>query len=171
MELINKKNKGFTLIEILLFLGISATMLLVVSIFITFILQAGTKSQTVAEVEQQGLFAMQTITQVIRNSTSITSPTAGNSATSATFVVPTGALSPTIFDLSSGAIRIKEGAGTAVNLTNTEVTASALNFQNLSWTSTSGEVRISFTLTRNNPENKNEYDYSKTFYATAALRK
>ncbi len=100
----------------------------------------------------------------------IISPAIGSSANTATFVVPTGALSPTVFDLSSGTIRIKEGTGSTIDLTNSKVTASSLNFQNLSWSSTSGVIRISFTLTRNNPGNRTEYDYSQTFYATATLR-
>ena len=81
---------------------------------------------------------MQIITQTARNAEAITSPAIGASASSLTLDVITGASDPTIIDLASGAIRIKEGVGSPISLTNARVTASALNFQNLSRTGTPG---------------------------------
>jgi Tfp pilus assembly protein PilW len=161
---------GFTLIELLLYVGISSIILLITSLFLFTLLQSRIKNQTIAEVEQQGLQVLQIITQTARNAEAITSPLPGVSAASLTLDVITAASDPTIFDLSSGAIRIQEGAGAAVPLTNSRVTASALNFQNLSRASTPGTIRISFTLTHVNPEGRNEYSFTKTFYASASLR-
>jgi hypothetical protein len=145
-------------------------MLLVISAFLAFLLQSRVKNQTIAEVEQQGLAVMQVVAQTARNAEVITSPTQGVSASSLTLNVVTVANDPTIFDLASGVIRIKEGAGTAIALTNNRVVASALTFQNLSRTGTPGNIRVQFTLTHINPEGRNEYDFSKTFVGSAALR-
>ncbi len=161
---------GFTLVELLLYVGISSTLLLVTSLFLGMLLQARVKNQTINEVEGQGAQAMQIITQTLRNAQNITSPSTGASATALTLNVADVAKDPTIFDLSSGSIRIKEGAGAYIPLTNSHITASALTFQNLSRASTPGVVRISFTLTYVNPEGRNEYDFSKTFYGSASLR-
>ncbi len=163
-------NRGFTLIELLLYVGIASIMLLVISTFLSTLLESRVKNQTIAEVEQQGVQVMQMITQTLRNADTINSPTAGVSAASLSVNTYTSINNPTVFDLSGGVIRIKEGTGAVVSLTNTRVTASALNFQNLSRTSTPGTMRISFTLAQVNPSGRNEYNFTKTFIGSATLR-
>ncbi len=161
---------GFTLVELLLYVGISSTLLLVTSLFLGMMLEARVKNQTISEVEGQGTQVMQIITQTIRNAENITSPSVGVSGVSLTLNVVDTLDDPTIFDLASGAIRIKEGAGANIPLTNSHVTVSALSFQNLSRASTPGIVRVSFTITYVNPEGRKEYDFSKTFHGSASLR-
>ncbi len=161
---------GFTLIELLLYVAISSVLLLVISAFLSSLLQSRVKNQTIAEVEQQGVQVMQIISQTIRNAKDINSPTQGTSASSLSLDVITGANNPTVFDLSSGVVRIKEGVATAIALTNSRVTASGLSFQNLSRSNTPGTVRISYTLTHLNPSGRNEYDFTKTFIGSATLR-
>lgn len=161
---------GFTLVELLLYVSIASIILLITSLFLFTLLESRIKNQTIAEVEQQGLQVMQLVTQTARNSEAITSPAVGTSASSLTLDVVAAGSDPTTFDLSSGVIRITEGAGTATALTNSRVTASALTFQNLSRASTPGTVRIQFTLTAVNPSGRNEYNFAKTFIASASLR-
>ena len=165
----NIKN-GFTLIELLLYVSIASIMLLAISIFLSTLLESRIKNQAIAEIEQQGIQVMQLIAQTLRNADTINSPATGANASSISINTYTGANNPTVFDLSSGGIRIAEGAGSAVLLTNARVTASDLNFQNLSRASTPGIVRISLTLTQVNPSGRNEYDFSKTFIGSASLR-
>lgn len=167
---IQKTQSGFTLIELLLYVSISAVLLLVISVFLSSLVQSRIKNQTVAEVEQQGLQVMQIITQTARNAEAITLPAQGVSASSLTLDVITAASDPIVFDLSSGVIRITEGAGSAIVLTNSRIVASALTFQNLSRASTPGTIRIQFTLTHVNPEERNEYSFTKTFIGSATLR-
>ncbi len=164
------RQKGFTLVELLLYVAISSVILLVISLFLSTLLESRVKNQTIAEVEQQGVQIMQIITQTLRNSATINSPTIGASGASLSVDTYTGANNPTIFDLSGGAIRIKEGVGAVVTLNNARVTASALNFQNLSRASTPGTIRISFILTQVNPSARNEYNFTKTFIGSATLR-
>ncbi|OGI26058.1 MAG: hypothetical protein A3J76_05640 [Candidatus Moranbacteria bacterium RBG_13_45_13] len=172
MKYMNRKNnqQGFTLIELLLYVAVASGMLLVISVFLSTLLQSRIKNQTIAEVEQQGQQVMQLITQTARNAEAITSPAPGASASSLTLDVITALNDPTIFDLSSGVIRIQEGSGSAVALTNSRVVASALTFQNLSRAGTPGTVRVQFTLVHANPEGRNEYSFEKTFIGSATLR-
>lgn len=171
MFFINFKNKdGITLIEIVLYIAIFTAILLAGSTLYNTAMQSRAKSQTMAEVEQQGLQLMQLITQTIRNATALNSPTIGTSASSLSLNVSVGANSPTIFDLASGQVRIKEGAAAAVPLTNSRVVASGLNFYNLSRLGTDNILRIEFTLSHINPSNLQEYSYTKTFYSSASLR-
>ncbi len=167
---LSKPQNGFVLIELLLYLAISVTILMAASLFLAVLLSARVKSQTVAEVEQQGLQIMQIITQTTRNAESVNSPGTGASSTSVSLNVVASSLDPTIFDLNAGVLRIKEGTGANVSLSNSRVTVSALNIQNLTRTGTPGVIRITFTITAVNPANRSEFNYSKTFYGSATLR-
>lgn len=163
MKNIQKKSNGFTLIELLLYVSIIGAIVLSFAGFLSLLMQSRVKNQTIAEVEQQGIQVMQIITQTSRNAGSINSPTQGQTANSLS-------VDSTVFDLSAGTIRITEGTGSPISLTNSRVTASGLTFQNLSRTGTPGTIRIQFTLSYFNSSGKNEYDFSKTFYETATLR-
>ncbi len=138
--------KGFTLIELLLYVAIVGAIVFSIAGFLSLLMQSRVKNQTIAEVEQQGTAVMQIITQSGRNATSVNFTNA--------------------FDISGGVIREN-----SVALTNSRVVASGLTFQNLSRAGTPGTTRIQFTLTHINPEGRNEYNYSKTFYGTSSVRK
>ncbi len=169
-KIIRNYPKGFTLIELLLYVSLTAIVLLVISDFLFIIIKARAKNQTIAEVEQQAAQVVQIITQTARNAENITSPSIGASAASLTLDVVDASKDQTIFDLSGGAIRIKEGAVSPVILTNSRVIASDLNFQNLSHSGTPGIIRVSFVLSYAGGSALQEYAYSKTFYTSASLR-
>ncbi len=163
-------NRGFTLIELLLYVSIIGAMILSVSSLLPLLMQSRVKNQTIAEVEQQGAQVMQVVTQTVRNAATLNSPTQGLSASSLSINVVDSAKSPTIFDLSGGVIRMQEGAGSPVSLTNSHVVASGLTLQNLSRTGTKGTIKIQFTITQINPEGRQEYNFNKIFYGTATVR-
>lgn len=166
----NTKNKGFTLIELLLYLAIISLILLPISSFLSSFFEARVKNQTIMEVEEQGVSVMNIITQTIRNAEAINTPPVGSSAPSLSLNVVDAGLDPTLFDLSGSTLRVTEGAGSPVALTNTRVLASGLTFQNLSRPGTPGVIRIQFTLSRVNPEARYEYNFTKTFYGSATIR-
>ena len=165
-----KKLRGFTILELMLYVVITSAVAFTFVAFLQTILESRVKNQTVAEVEQVGLQIIQLVNQTIRNATAITAPAPGASGASLTLTVPIGANSPTVFDLVSGVMRIKEGAAANINLSSSRVAVSALTFQNLTRAGTPGSVKYQFTITHNNPTGKNEYNFSKTFYASASLR-
>lgn len=164
------KTGGYTLLELLLYISLYSIIMLSIMGLLFTLLEVRIKSRTEAEVDQQGVQIIQLITQAIRNADNINSPTAGTSSALLSLDMPGTNLDPTVFDLSSGAIRIAETNGTPVNLSNSLVTVSNLTFTNLSRSQTPGNVRIEFTVTYVNNEGRNEYDYSKTFTADASLR-
>lgn len=162
--------RGFTLVELLLYVAIVSVLILSTSAVYIVLLQSRVKNQVIAEVEQQGQMVMSTMLQAIRNGDLIATPPISTSNTSLTFTSLDVAKNPTVFDLSAGAIRINEASTSAIALTSTKVTASALTFQNISYSGTPGTVKIQFTLTSVNNSGRNEYDYSKTFTSDASLR-
>ena len=170
LRITKQLNQGFTLIELLLYVSIVSVVLLAISLFISSLLESRVKNQTIAEVDGQGLHVMQIITQSLRNAVAINSPALGVSAALLSINTIVAGNNPTIFDISADALRMSEGGGAPVALTNARVIASALNFSNLSRPGTLGTVQIMFTLTHVNPAGRQEYSYSKSFISSATLR-
>lgn len=167
----NKKCKGLSLLEMLLYVTISSVILLSLSVFLGFFLSQRVKSQSMSDVNQQGLQIMQLVSQTIRNARSVDAPLVGASSTSLIISVSDPLLSPTIFDISNGVVRIKEGSGNYIPLTNSHIKISSLVFYNMSSTSSPDRIiRISFMVDHNNPSQRNEYSFSKQFNGSATLR-
>lgn len=160
---------GYTLIELLLYISLLSILLPSMIGFMGLAVEVRVKNQTIAEVNEQGAAAMDYITQTIRNANSITAPATASSASSLTLAVPTAGLSPTVFDTDGSTLRVKESTAAAIPLTNNNVQISNLTFANLTRSGTNGIVQVSFTLSRVNPANRNEYNYQKTFTTSAEI--
>lgn len=166
----SSSHSGFTILELLLYVGISSTVLLAVSLFLSTTLSSRVKNAAVSEVEGQGAFVVNVITQSVRNATGITAPNLGASGPSLSMATASGSTSPTVFSVSSGSILMTEGVGTAIPITNSHVTVSNFVVTNLSRSGTPGNVRITFTLTFNNPSGRSEYDVVRTFTVSASRK-
>lgn len=167
----SRHTKGFTLIEMILYVALCSIILLSLSTFLSFLLEQRVRSQAITEVNQQGFQVLSLITQTVRNGRSIQTPSIGTSSTTLSVVVTNAFLSPTVFSVSSSTFMIREGGRTPVALTNSRVKVSGLTFQNISSASSSEKiVRISFTMDYNNVSGKNEYSFTKTFNGSATLR-
>ncbi len=165
-----KEDKGYTLVELILYISLSAIMLLAISMMLSTFLESRIKNQVISEVDGEGTQIMQLMTQTIRNANSINSPSTGINDVSLSLSVVNPLKDPTVFSLSGNEIRIREGFDPAISLTNNlQVSASSLSFENLSRPLTPGTVGISFTLSYLNPSSRNEYNYSRTFYGSATL--
>ena len=162
--------KGFTLIEMLLYLSILSVVVLALSSFLFLAYNSRVKATVIAEIEQQGNQTMSIITQNIRNAQSITTPSSGSSASSLTLSEYSAPLSPTVFAQTGNIMQITEGSNAAIAISSNRVVVSGLTFQNLSRASTPGVIRIQFTLNHVNPSNIGQYIYSKTFTSSASLR-
>lgn len=162
--------RGFTLLEVLLYIGIFSVMSTVISIFLVLVLETRVKSQTIAEVEQQGLAIVALLTQTIRNAEAINEPTAAMDAGALSLDAAGTGDDPTWIEVSDGALWIKRGASESQALNNNHVIVSAVSFQNLSSSQTPGTIRFQFTLAAVNPSDTNPYNYVETFYASATLR-
>ena len=162
--------KGFTLIELLLYTSVSAILLMGISIFFSALLESRIKNQTIAEVEQQGIQIMQEITSAVRNGSTITSPTPGQTSTSLTIQTTSSTTNPITFSTTSTRIQIQEGSADPILLSNNRVAISALQFTNLSDASAPDSIRIQFTLTYQSNTDRQEYQYAQTFGGTASMR-
>lgn len=161
---------GFTLIEFMLYIGL-------IGILVTFIGAVGlnvlfgkAKLSTIEEVGQNARFSLETIIRSIENAESIVTPTVGATSSTLTLVMASTTLHPTVFDLSSSTVRREEGSGGTIAFTSGNVVVSDLSFSNVSYAGTPGTVRIEMTIALENPENRQEYEFEKTFYTSATVR-
>jgi type II secretory pathway pseudopilin PulG len=161
---------GFTLIELLIYVGLCSVLLFTISMFLSLLLQARIKNQAIAEVDGQGLYVMRMITQAARNADTVTSPLLGMASSTLVLRMSATSTSSTVFDSTSGTIRMSEGASPPIPLTNARVTVSGLSFQNAARLGTSGAIRVRFTLSSKNPGGQNEFKYQQVFVGSAALR-
>jgi len=167
---IHKKQTGYTLIELLLYVAMLGVLLGAVTVFFGMTTDARLKNQSINEVNDQGTFALDYIAQTVRNATSISSPAAAATGSQLTVAVPTSTLSPTVLNVASGVLQVKEGTAVPVPLTSSKVQVVAFSATNLTRSGTSGIVQISLTLSRVNAASRNEYDYQRTFTTSVGVR-
>lgn len=160
---------GYTLLELVLYFGISSVVLLATSITITIFFQARLKNQAISEVEQQGNQVLSRVTQMVRNAQTLIGPGIGTNGSSLSLDAYTMTNNPTTFDLANGALRLTEGANPTILLTNTRVVASELTIQNISRAGTPGIVRIQFTLRSVYPNEPATQQYAKIFTGSASI--
>lgn len=164
-------NKGFTLIEFLLYIGMTATVIAVLGSFSFQTIWGKARLTSMDEVSQNVRFVLEKMSLAIRNAQAINSPAAGTFATALSLKVLDLTKNPTIFDLSGGAVRISEGANPPEGLTSSEVEVANMKFSNISYTGTPGTIRIEMTVRFKNPSNRREFDFEEIFYATSNVRK
>ncbi len=166
-----RSQKGFTLVEMILYVAICSILMATISVFLSFLLEARVRSQAITEVNQQGFQVMSLITQTIRNGRSIQVPSTGLSSSTLSLTTGDPLLNPTLFYLSGTTMMTQEGSKTPLPLSNGRVSISDLVFQNLSsGSSTEKIIRISYTINYLNTQNKSEYMFSKSFSSSATLR-
>lgn len=167
----NKSKRGFTLIEVIIYAIVVTLILIVVINFTWTIIQGQRKNTSHQEVEQNGHLLLEIISRNIRSAQAINSPTIGNSGEALSLSMSEAEKNPTIFDLSDGVLRIKQGLSGPFNLTTNQVEIKNLSFINLSRTDQPQVIKIFFTLAYKNPSGQFEYRAEADFTTTITLRK
>lgn len=170
----NKKNIGYTLIELLIVVAILGTVgFTATQIFFT-VLQSTAKADLTREVKQNGDYAISNMEKMIRNAKSVSCGSGAiileNFETPATQT--TFNLSGTVPQQIASSSAFIGGASTSQGmLTNTKVSASALSFNCNSVAGKPDLVTISFTLSQANATAaRPEERASMNFQTTVSLR-
>lgn len=156
--------KGFTLIEALLYITIAATVLLSTVYFINILIQTRIKNQVMADVEDQGTFMTNYLTQALRNASAITI----SSSTVLSFQNGSGA--PTTISQNDQELLVSQN-GTSWQLNSPRVLVSTTYFGDRSASgSPYSAVEFGFTLNAANQSKRKEFSYSRTFLDAVTLR-
>lgn len=166
MNRIHNDNRGFTLLELLLYVFVASGILLSIVALVALLIQSRVKNQTISLVEQQGAQIIQIITQEINNAKIIIAPTVGNTGNILQFQDINGQ-SEQLSVVSSTLFLNKNNKDYFLNPPTIQV--SNLEVKNLG-VAGHDSVKIKFDLNYNNLSGLNQYSYSQTFYATANIR-
>lgn len=161
--------KGFTLIEVLIYIAIIG---IVVSGFIAFALSINSsraKTYVAQEVQANTRTALDLISQKIRLADNVVSPIEGDSASSLELDMsdPDPNL---IFGVTDGVLGIAEGVGDPIPITSDEVNVSNLTFTNLAVSGERDNIRVEITIEYLGDGSK-EYEYSQSLQTAISLRK
>ncbi|MBD3362140.1 hypothetical protein GF362_00285 [Candidatus Dojkabacteria bacterium] len=163
-------NKGYTFIEILLYISISTTVLLIIVVIFVILQQNRWRARARNEVDHQGAQVIQILSQKIRSSRGIFTPSQGASGDILTLTSFDIEKNPTVVELIDDKLTLTEGSGETIDMTNSRVEVSEVLFRNLSGDNTPGNVRIFLTLSHKNEIGLSELEYTKTFYGNACPR-
>lgn len=161
-------HRGFTLVEMLLYLATAGLLFISASVVFTLVLQSRTKAQTIDEVEGVAMQAIQRMTQSLHNASSLSVPAKGANGSTVTMVM--AADGHTVSFSLSGTKVVMTDAGVATDLTPSTVSITSLDFVNLAQVNTRGSIAITLGVSATSPSTWTQYSYSQTFYATASLR-
>ncbi len=173
----NQKQQGFTLIEMLLYVGISGIVLTVLVLFEWNMIGIGAKNGTHHDVVSNARLASEKLTFFIREATDIDTTNSNFNVNLATVsgskltlrgVAPND---PIVIDVSGGTLRVALGASAPVALTSTNVAVSSLVFANAS--SADGSTKnVGFEIKLGTviAGNRFEYSSSTALRSSAELR-
>jgi prepilin-type N-terminal cleavage/methylation domain-containing protein len=135
---------GFTLVELLVAMGLMAGFLVVLTDVVSTTLDVQTESEATSSVSEDGRFLLARLDYDIQRATSITTPAALGSSNSS-LVLVIGGVTYT-YALSGGNLQLTNNTGTT-NLNSNDSTISGLNFQKLGNSGGKETIRASYTVT------------------------
>ncbi len=160
-------NKGFTIIEFLVYITILATVVNAMGGVALNVFRVGARTDAIQEVAHNGRFAVQRIGQAVKLASSVILPeTGGNSLT---LEFEDEDKNPTIFDVSGGVLRIKEGNKGYVDLTTPKVDVGGIEFRKIS-SSGLDSVKIEMNISFNNQKELPEYDFGNFFTGAFTIK-
>jgi Tfp pilus assembly protein PilW len=142
------KQRGFTLIEVLLYTMIAGAILLAAVRLATTALTIRSKVRSTLVLEENVRFASGRITNLVLEATGITTPVIGTPSSTLALTTSVVTTTPSTFRLTNGALTLAQGTGTAMAITSNEVKVTRLLFTRVS--STTPIVRIELTATLTN---------------------
>lgn len=166
-----KNNKGFTLVESLVYIGLFALITLIVVQILFSEIQAWGHARAERNAVDAGRFAIERLTQEIRLASSVNSSTSmfgthpGVLALN-TYQTPTStSASALTIDLDGSELTLARDAASPASITGEHARISNLVFRHLTASSTEA-IRIELTIESGN----GRYEKEKTFTTVAVLR-
>lgn len=156
---------GFTLVELILYMGILSVLVLVLTDILVAIFNAQLSSQSTTSVSADGRYIYSRITYDINRAQGVALPT--NLGDSSATLVATISGSTYTYGLSSGNLQVNDGTGSYV-LNGPDTTVSNLQFTRIGNINGKHTFRLNYTITGKIPLN-GRID-SEVFQTTAGLR-
>jgi type II secretory pathway pseudopilin PulG len=168
----NKKNTaGFTLIELLIYLSLVSGILITASTFAWNIINSRTKAFAVQEVEQNGRFIMEQLTQTVRQAQKIAIPETNADTDRLSVGMRTAQDNPTDIYLEKSRLFMTRGNGAPMVLHSDQVLVTVFKVSHLIMPGDkSHTVKITLELQHRNPGNRQEWQARETFTTSLTVR-
>lgn len=165
---LSRISRGTTLIEMIIYLGISAILIMGVGVVSASAIDAKSKTKAVGDVYFAATNVNAEIDQLVRGGTLLITPSWKSS--SSTLVVVSGGVSTTSTSIyeNGGTLYTKNGTSAPQALHGSEVKIGNLGFFAVG-ASTSSAVRITFGLSASTTGVWRELQFAETFTTTVAL--
>ncbi len=168
VNLYNKKNnkqKGATLLELLLYIGIITVVLSISGTLSMNVLFGKARAAAFEEVSANARISFHLITTKINNAGSI-DITLGEASSTIELGMSNSLQDPTVFGVEDGMLWQREGVSEKVFLTTDNVEITDIEFQNVSFTETSYTIRVRMTIESDIIHPRGDQKVSKVFYTT-----
>lgn len=167
-------SKGFTLVELLIYLAIVSVALTAMVRFSLVMTDARNKNFVIQEVQANSRNAILEISRIIKDSTDVNVPGSEWDIDPGELRLTRNdsLLSPTIIRLDgdNGNLEIVEGLNPPVRLTSNKVRVSNLVFSNFSGDNQRETIKVELTVEYNNSTNDVDFDYSQSLQTSVGLR-
>ena len=169
----NKLGKGFTLVELLIYIAILGLVIVGIIYFVISITNSRSKNYVVEEVHENARTAMDTIAQTIRSANGInTGQSIFESDPGELSLATTDAQkNPTIINLDQddGVLLIKEGAASEVAITSDNIKITRLVFYNITGNSSRENIYIELEVSYSDGD-QIVYNYTTNLKTSASVR-
>lgn len=156
---------GFTLVEMLMFLGIFSMLLVILTNIFSTSLDVQKESEATSSVQQDGAYIITRLTYDITRATSITTPSVLGSQSSSLAIIIAGVTNT--YALTSGNLTLTDASG--ANLLNGyDTSISNLTFKRYGNVGGKNTIQINFTVT-SKTQQASGFEI-KNFQTTAGLR-
>jgi type II secretory pathway pseudopilin PulG len=123
--------RGFTIIELIVYIGLLGVVLSSVVVILYQVIAGQTQSRNRSEVDGEANFLMQKITEAMNGVQTINQPAAGATSSILSVSRYNYAQNPIVFELASGTVTISRGGGSAVPLNDSYVAVTQLVFNHI----------------------------------------
>ena len=169
----HKKDSGFTLMEILIYIAVLAVIISIIFSFFLWASHSSAKAKALREVLDNSRGAMEIMALEIKGAKSIYTPTSDTAQLSLETgrYLPEGESSAYIdFYLCDDRLCLKKESQDSVAFTSDKVEVKNLEFSLISVTSTVPSIQINLKIDYKNPQNRAEYQASINTTSTVSLR-
>ena len=163
-------NRGFTLLEMILFTAISVLILTAVATLYGAILTNDAGNNARARVDDSVAHALRLMTDAIRHAEAVVEPAEQSGGGEMILTMEDAGLDPTTFTLVDGVITMQEGENESMSITPEDIRVSSLWFESLSENSLSDSVRIRIDAEYISESARVETQFANTYYAGATTR-
>lgn len=161
--------RGFTLIEFLLYITLSVGMVLLLGGIGIAVLKSNLKGASLEEAHYDAEFALETIQRTTKGAEGIMSPEPGTASTTLILAMEEGS-DPVSFRAVDGVLYMTQGEGVPEPVAGMHSNVSEITFHNVSTDMVRQAVRIEMTIAAQNPEDTSTEPAQSTYYVTSHVR-